>query len=95
MTRGTLLVFLAMAAVAALATGRPAYASPEASRAIEVWKSPTCGCCQKWANYLTENGFDVSTKNTTHGMLNRIKQQAGIGPKLSSCHTAMIGGYTI
>jgi hypothetical protein len=28
-------------------------------------------------------------------VLNRIKQQVGIAPKLASCHTALIDGYTI
>lgn len=91
----SLLMMLAVAATAALGLGSPADAASKASPAIEVWKSPTCGCCQKWADYLTENGFTVSTRNTTRSMLNRIKQQVGIAPKLASCHTALIDGYTI
>ncbi len=91
----SLLMMLAVAATAALSLGSPADAASKASPAIEVWKSPTCGCCQKWADYLTENGFTVSTRNTTRSMLNRIKQQVGIAPKLASCHTALIDGYTI
>lgn len=90
-----LVLFLATLSLAALALGRPAVAAPDASLAIEVWKSPTCGCCQKWADYLTSNGFSVSAKNTTQGVLDRIKRQAGIGPKLASCHTGLIEGYTI
>lgn len=89
------LIIVASLVLTGLAAGIPAHAAPEASPAIEVWKSPSCGCCQKWADHLTENGFDVSAKNTTRGMLNRIKSQAGIGPKLASCHTARIDGYTI
>lgn len=67
----------------------------EAAPAIEVWKSPTCGCCGKWADYLAANGFVVTAKNTTRGMLERIKRQVGIGPKLASCHTALVDGYAI
>ena len=26
---------------------------------ITVWKSPTCGCCQAWVDYLEDNGFSV------------------------------------
>lgn len=90
------LIVLAMAVLTTLAVGRTATAAPNAgSLAIDVWKSPTCHCCQKWIDHLTENGFTVSAKNTTYGMLNRIKQQVGIRPKLASCHTAMIDGYTI
>lgn len=89
---------LLMAAILALtvfSTGMPAYAAPEARPAIEVWKSPSCGCCQKWADYLSDNGFAVTAKNTSHGMLDRIKSQAGIGPELASCHTALVDGYTV
>ena len=89
------LLFLATLLLTAFAAGTPANAAPEASPAIEVWKSPNCGCCQKWADYLTENGFAVTAKNTTQGMLNRIKSQAGIGPKIAACHTALIDGYAI
>jgi len=27
---------------------------------IEVWKSPTCGCCKKWIEHLEDNGFSVT-----------------------------------
>ncbi|ODR99497.1 metal-binding protein [Methyloceanibacter methanicus] len=90
-----MVLFLATLSLAALALGGPAFAAPDARLAIEIWKSPTCGCCQKWADYLTSNGFSVSARNTTQGMLNRIKRQAGIEPKLASCHTGLIEGYTI
>ena len=92
---GRALVFLATLVLSALALGSSALAVPDARPTIEVWKSPSCGCCQKWADYLESNGFSVSAKNTTHGMLDRIKRQAGIGPKLASCHTGLIAGYTI
>jgi hypothetical protein len=62
---------------------------------IEVWKSPTCGCCGKWVEHLEENGFAVKAKNTSSAMLDRVKRQAGIGEKLASCHTGLIDGYAI
>ena len=91
----SLLVILAVAAASALSIGSPTHAASNESPTIEIWKSPTCGCCQKWADHLTENGFTVSTRNATRGTLNRIKKQVGIGPELSSCHTALIDGYAI
>ncbi len=81
-----------IALLAALVLTAPAFA---AASAIEVWKSLTCGCCGKWVDYLEANGFDVTAKNTTRGMLAHMKRQMGIGPKLASCHTALIDGYTI
>ncbi len=70
----------------------PAFA---AARSIEVWKSPTCGCCGKWVEHLEANGFAVTAKNTSYAMLDRIKRQAGISDKLASCHTAKIDGYVV
>ena len=62
---------------------------------IEVWKSPTCGCCDKWVEHLEANGFDVRANNTSRGMLNHIKRQVGLEAKLASCHTGMIDGYVV
>jgi len=29
--------------------------------AIDVYKSPTCGCCEGWVKHLRDNGFTVAT----------------------------------
>ena len=79
----------------ALLVATPAFAATETVPPIEVWKSPTCGCCDKWVEHLEANGFTVTARNTSRGILNRIKQQAGIEKKLASCHTGLIDGYAI
>jgi hypothetical protein len=78
----------------ALLVTSPAFAAADAP-AIEVWKSPTCGCCGKWVEHLEANGFEVEAKNTSTAMLDRIKRQAGIDEKLASCHTGLIDGYAV
>lgn len=55
---------------------------------IKVFKSPTCGCCGKWAAHLRDNGFTVKEINARS--MAEIKRIAGIGPKLKSCHTAFL-----
>lgn len=65
------------------------------TRAVEVWKSPTCGCCAKWVEHLRANGFTVATKDVAYGVLSKVKRQAGVSPDHASCHTAKVGGYTI
>lgn len=60
---------------------------------IEVWKSPTCGCCKKWVSHLEKNGFNVITHNTKK--MQSIKDDFGVPKKLRSCHTAKIGQYII
>jgi hypothetical protein len=79
----------------ALLVSSPAFAATEDDLSIEVWKSPTCGCCGKWVKHLEEKGFAVKANNTSSAMLDRIRRQAGIEDKLASCHTAKIEGYTI
>jgi hypothetical protein len=85
----------ALAFCLALALPAPGLAATENQPSIEVWKSPTCGCCGKWVEHLEANGFAVRAKNTSSAMLDRIKRQAGITEKLASCHTGLVGGYAI
>ena len=49
----------------AMSFTRFARASAESER-IDVWKSPTCGCCKDWITHLEANGFQcrVLTKAT-------------------------------
>jgi hypothetical protein len=59
---------------------------------VEVWKSPTCGCCQDWITHLEVNGFRVKVNdvgNTT------ARARLKVPMKLGSCHTAWVGGYAI
>ena len=30
---------------------------------INVWKSARCGCCQRWVDYLQDDGFEVTAHN--------------------------------
>jgi len=67
------------------------YAS--ASDDITVYKSPTCGCCNKWISHLEKNGFKVKPVDVQDVIPYKIKY--GLTPQLASCHTAVIDGYTI
>lgn len=61
---------------------------------ITVYKSPTCGCCTGWVEYLEKNGFEVTAHNTDQ--LNDIKAKLGLTDKrLMSCHTAVVDGYIV
>jgi hypothetical protein len=57
---------------------------------VEIWKSPSCGCCQDWVDHLEANGFRV----TVHDEGNTAaRRRLGIPSTLGSCHTARIGKY--
>lgn len=88
LSRTLFAVFLALLAVT------PGFAASD-TPAIEVWKSPTCGCCDKWVEHLEANGFAVNAKNASTARLDGIKRQAGIEKELASCHTGLIEGYVV
>ena len=61
---------------------------------ITVWKSASCGCCQRWVDYLQDDGFEVTAHNVDDVV--SIKHKLGMtNPALYSCHTAKVGGYII
>lgn len=60
---------------------------------IHVYKTPTCGCCVKWIEHLEGAGFSVEA--TELASLDEVKAMNGVPGKLSSCHTALVGGYVI
>ena len=61
---------------------------------ITVWKSASCGCCQRWVDYLQDDGFEVIAHNVDDVV--SIKRKLGMtDPALYSCHTAKVGGYII
>lgn len=64
-----------------------------AGQTLTVYKSPTCNCCEAWADRMEDAGFDVVAHNTRD--MHSIKQKHGVGGNLVSCHTALIGGYVI
>ena len=71
----------------------PAWAAAQApSVHVEVWKSPTCGCCKDWITHMEKSGF----RFTVHEVGNTaMRQRMKIPMALGSCHTALVGRYAI
>ncbi len=67
-------------------------AAQTAPLAIEVWKSPSCGCCKDWIRYLENSGFTVKVNDTGN---NDTRRKLGLPGRYGSCHTALIGGYVV
>lgn len=63
--------------------------------AVEVFRSPTCGCCMKWVEHLRHAGFQVNVKELEQDALDKVKAQYGIPQAAQSCHTARVAGYTV
>ncbi len=64
----------------------------QAATAITVHKSPTCGCCEKYVDYLRKNGFAVKAVNESD--MDAVKKRYGM-THAASCHTALIDGYVV
>ena len=58
-----------------------------------VYKTPSCGCCNLWVDHMREAGFEVDARNLND--LIPVKIDAGVPPRMSSCHTALIDGYVV
>ncbi len=56
--------------------------------AISVYKTPSCGCCQKWVDYMADNGFNSEVIEQDD--LNPLKTQLGIQGRYRSCHTGVV-----
>lgn len=72
---------------------RLAHASPEHLRAIKVYKSPSCGCCGRWTEYLKQNGFHPEVIDMDD--ISAVKRFAQVPDDLVSCHTAMVERYVV
>lgn len=57
-----------------------------------VYKSPTCGCCEKYVEYLEKNGFTVKAINEDD--MDAIKKRYGTA-RIASCHTMLVDGYAV
>lgn len=60
---------------------------------IELYKSPTCGCCKEWAVIMETKGYEINVNHTRDW--SHVKKQFGMPNQLMSCHTAVIDGYMI
>ena len=59
---------------------------------VDVWKSPTCGCCKDWIRHLEAHGFMVRSHDDGN---TDARARLGMPLRYGSCHTASVGGYAI
>ncbi len=65
----------------------------EAAAEVVVYRGSSCECCLRWAAHLRESGLRVYVRTQDHVSL--VRERYGVPPRLSSCHTARAGGYTV
>ena len=88
MNRRQLLRVLAAGAAAA---GLPARA--QRLPPIEVFKTPTCGCCSSWVDHLSAAGFTVEVNDVADTA--PVRKRLGLPDRFGGCHTGVVGGYVV
>ncbi|MGM3277328.1 DUF411 domain-containing protein [Ralstonia sp. 24A2] len=80
---------LGLALLPAMAIAQKAASKP----VVEVWKTPTCGCCKDWLTHLRDNGFDVVSHDVEDTV--EARKAARMPERYASCHTGMVQGYAL
>lgn len=79
--------------LAVLLLAVPSIASAESPVKVKMYKDPQCGCCESYADYLSQHGFKVKVVNTSD--MDVMKLRYGVPDFLQSCHTMTVGGYVV
>lgn len=66
--------------------------APQAA-SMTVYRDPSCGCCEAWAEIAGKAGYEARVIDRPD--MPAIKRQYGVPEALASCHTAIVGGYAI
>ena len=84
-------------ALTALAAGAVSLALPALADAslppVDVYKSPTCGCCGAWVDHLKAAGFSVRVVEVDD--IAQARKRFGLPDKFGSCHTGVVDGYVV
>jgi len=81
----------ALASLATLASLTVFAASPAPE--VQVFKSPSCGCCGSWVEHMRAAGFWV--KVTEVDDTTAARERLGLPDRYGSCHTATVAGYVL
>jgi hypothetical protein len=64
-----------------------------ASNHVHMVKTPTCGCCQVWADRLKQMGLPVTVSENADYIA--MKEEAGVPQPAYACHTSRMGRYVL
>ena len=60
---------------------------------LTVYRSPSCGCCAKWVDYVKAAGFTTVVHDEDD--MSSVKDHLGVPAALRSCHTTQVDKYVI
>ncbi len=77
----------------AVTTDAPVREQTVPSKQITIWREPSCGCCDSYAEYLEGNGYQVTRIDDSE--FDRRSVEAGAPEQGLGCHLAAIDGYYV
>ena len=69
------------------------FSPPPQAVAMSVYRDPSCGCCEAWAELARDAGYQVRLIDQPD--MPAIKRQYGVPDELLSCHTTIVGGFAV
>lgn len=70
-------------------------AGPIPVERVILHRAPSCECCDRYVEYLEENGIEVSVRTVPGDGLTETKRELGVPESMRSCHTVEFGEYVI
>jgi hypothetical protein len=69
--------------------------TPDPSRgmAMIVYRDPSCGCCESWAEIARQAGYTVDLRDDQD--MPGVKRRLGVPEQLASCHTVEVAGLVV
>lgn len=79
---------------AVLVAALVSWAAPSlAGEAMTVYRSPSCGCCGGWIDYMKAKGHESRVVMLED--MEPTKERLKVPEAMQSCHTAVIDGYVV
>ncbi|WP_425452415.1 DUF411 domain-containing protein [Roseovarius spongiae] len=72
------------------------FTAPDAAggpKQIIIWRDPGCGCCDAYADYLEEHGYQVTRVDDRN--FDKRSVEVGVPEQGLGCHLAEIEGYYV
>ena len=83
-----LALFLVAGCSEAEKAGPAPLAADGSALVYDLYKSPTCGCCEAWMDHMTARNYSATIHHPED--LNAVKARLGVLPRYQSCHTAVM-----
>lgn len=71
----------------------PGSSTSSARASVVVYRTPTCGCCKSYEDYLRKHGYAIQSEVLDD--LEPVRADNGVPPDAASCHTVLIDGYAV